>query len=155
VVLTTAGRTPAASPDHHQGHLLVEAARFYSQLTKWDDRFEGAPPYRVPHLVYAPFPFDAEQRIWHGSFVVDISTTFQQKLDAICCYRSQFDDARYDRVRHFVSGANAYHGGRCGFLYGELFTLPHPVGTGDFLSVVLGGKGVPAPVELPGSPPAP
>src|ERR1700722_16234891 len=35
IVLAGAGRTPAASPDHHQGHLLIEAARFYSQLTKW------------------------------------------------------------------------------------------------------------------------
>src|SRR6516165_7191946 len=40
LVIGTAGRTPAASPDHHQAHLLIEAARFYSQLTKWDDRFE-------------------------------------------------------------------------------------------------------------------
>ena len=46
IVIAMAGRTPAASPDHHQGHLLVEAARFYSQLTKWDERFDGTPPYR-------------------------------------------------------------------------------------------------------------
>ena len=29
VVITMAGRTPAASPDHHQAHLLAEASRFY------------------------------------------------------------------------------------------------------------------------------
>ena len=38
VVIGMAGRTPAASPDHNQGHLLIEAARFYSQLTKWDEK---------------------------------------------------------------------------------------------------------------------
>src|SRR5437016_2694810 len=27
IVIVPAGRTPAASPDHHQGHLLVEGAR--------------------------------------------------------------------------------------------------------------------------------
>src|SRR5437763_16733031 len=59
VVIGAAGRTPAASPDHYQGQLLIEAARFYSQLTKWDDRFGGLPPYRVPHWGYAPFPFAA------------------------------------------------------------------------------------------------
>ena len=53
VVIGVVGRTPSASPDHFQGQLLIEAARFYSQLTKWDDRFGGLPPYRVPHLVYA------------------------------------------------------------------------------------------------------
>src|ERR1700732_3234206 len=50
VLIATAGRTPAASPDHHQAHLLIEAARFYSQLTKWDDRFAGIPPSPVPYL---------------------------------------------------------------------------------------------------------
>src|SRR5262245_45042169 len=59
VLIVVAGRTPAASPDHNQGHLLAEAARFYSQLTRWDERFGGTAPYRVPHLVYAPLPFDA------------------------------------------------------------------------------------------------
>lgn len=150
VLLTTAGRTPAASPDHHQGHLLAEASRFYAQLTKWDDRFEGTTPYRVPHLVYAPFPFDAEQRSWHSTFVIDISDTIEQKLAAIRCYRSQFDDLRWEKVRHFVSGANTFMGARCGFMYGEMFALPHPVGGGDMMSIVLGGKGSPAPVQLPG-----
>ena len=150
VLLTTAGRTPAASPDHHQGHLIAEAARFYSQLTKWDERFDDTAPYRVPHLVYAPFPFDAEQRHWHSTFVIDISDTIEQKLAAIRCYRSQFDEARFEKVRHFVSGANAFAGARCGFLYGEMFALPHPVGGSDFMSIVLGGKGSPAPVQLPG-----
>src|SRR5262249_12704263 len=123
VVIATAGRTPAASPDHHQGHLLVEAARFYSQLTRWDDRFDGPPPYRVPHLVYAPFPFDAEQRHFHATFVIDISDTFDMKLAAVGCYRSQFDESRLARVRHFIGGYNITAGARCGFAYGELFAL--------------------------------
>jgi bacillithiol biosynthesis deacetylase BshB1 len=155
VVLVPAGRTPAASPDHHQAHLLVEAARFYSQLTKWDDRFAGTPPYRVPHLVYAPLPIDAEAHHWHGVFVVDITDTFEQKLEAVRCYASQFDEARFERVRHFVTGNNVATGGRCGFAYGELFALPSPVGAADFVSVVCGGKGPPAPVPLPGQPPPP
>ncbi len=150
VVITVAGRTPAASPDHHQGHLLAEASRFYSQLTKWDDRFEDTAPYRVPNLVYAPFPFDAEQRNWHSTFIIDISDTIEQKLASIRCYASQFDDARFEKVRHFISGAGAYMGSRCGFNYGEQFALPHPVGAGDLMTLVQGGKGSPAPVQLPG-----
>src|SRR5262245_10479364 len=110
VVIATAGRTPAASPDHNQAHHIIEAARFYSQLTKWDDRFDNTPPYRVPHLVYAPFPFDAEQRHWHSTFVIDISETFEQKVKAIECYQSQFDEARFKRVRHFLAGNNTYMG---------------------------------------------
>lgn len=150
IVITMAGRTPAASPDHYQGQLLVEAARFYSQLTKWDDRFAGTAPYRVPHLVYSLFPFDAEQRQYHGTFVVDISDTYEQKLKSIACYESQFDAARFEKLKHFLGGTNAYYGGRCGFTYGELFGLPVTVGADDLVQLVRGGKGSPAPVQLPG-----
>ncbi len=150
VLITVAGRTPAASPDHHQGHLLAEASRFYSQLTKWDERFEGTAPYRVPHLVYAPFPFDAEQRIWHGNFVIDITDTMEQKLAAISCYASQFDDARLAKVRHFISGANTFAGAKCGFMYGESFALPHPVGASDLMALAHGGNGVFSPPAIPG-----
>src|SRR3954468_1459560 len=108
VLLTIAGRTPAAAPDHHQGHLIAEASRFYSQLTKWDDRFDGTPPYRVPHLVYAPMPFDAEERIWRSKFVIDIDDTIDQKIAAIRCYESQFDKQRIEKVEHWIRGQNAY-----------------------------------------------
>ena len=54
VVVGMAGRTPGASPDHYQAQLITEAARFYSQLTKWDDRFDGTKPHRIDHLVYRP-----------------------------------------------------------------------------------------------------
>jgi bacillithiol biosynthesis deacetylase BshB1 len=156
VVIVTAGRTPAASPDHYQAQLLVEAARFYSQLTKWDDRFEGVGPYRVPHLVYAPFPSDAEVRHWQSTFVVDVSDTFEQKLRAIQCYASQFDGERFERVKHAIGGYNIAQGSRCGFAYGELFALPQPIGAVDLMSLVCGAKGAsPAPVPLPGQPPPP
>jgi bacillithiol biosynthesis deacetylase BshB1 len=155
IVIGTAGRTPAASPDHYQAQLLIEAGRFWSQLTRWDERFDGTPPYRVPHLVYAPFPFDAEVRVYPGSFIVDISDTLEQKLDAVRCYASQFDEARFDRIRHFVTGQAAAHGSRCGYAYGELFGLPAPVGTTDLHALVTGAKGTPAPVPLPGQAPPP
>src|SRR6516165_3812867 len=136
IVIAAFGRTPAASPDHYQGQLLIEAARFYSQLTKWDDRFGGRSPFRVPHLVYTPFTFDAEQRTWAGSFIVDITETFETKVQAIRCYESQFDGDRFSKLHHFLSGQNAATGGRCGFRYGELFYLPVPVGSADLAATV-------------------
>jgi len=145
VLITIAGRTPAASPDHHQGHMLSEAGRFYSQLSKWDDRFADTAPHRVPHIVYAPTPFDAEQRLWHSTFVIDVTDTFEQKLEAIRCYESQFDGPRLEMVKHFVSGHAAAEGARCGFKYGELFALPHPVGAADLVHLVRGSKEGPAP----------
>jgi LmbE family N-acetylglucosaminyl deacetylase len=150
ILLTIAGRTPAASPDHHQGHMLAEASRFYSQLTKWNDRFENREPYRVPHLVYALMPFDAEERHWRSKLVIDISDTIETKLESVRCYQSQFDSARFAKVEHWLRGINAYYGGLCGFAYGEMFALPHPVGASDLVSLVQGNMGSPAPVELPG-----
>lgn len=150
VVLAAFGRTPAASPDHYQGGLIAEAARFNAQLTKWDDRYEGTGPYRVPHFVYIPFQSDAETRIWPGSFIIDISDTMQIKLDAIACYQSQFDAERFNKIRHYITCSNGYLGGRCGFTYGEQFMLPHPVGGEDLVKLVTGGQGAYAPVQLPG-----
>ncbi len=150
VVIAAFGRTPAGSPDHYQGGLIAEAARFHSQLTKWDERFDDTSPYRVPHLVYAPFPSDAENRLWNSTFVIDISETIEQKLEAVKAYQSQFDGNRFEKVRHYLTSANGYMGGRCGFLYGEQFALPTPVGGDDLFKLVLGGKGSFAPVQLPG-----
>jgi bacillithiol biosynthesis deacetylase BshB1 len=156
IVVGTAGRTPAASPDHHQAHLLIEAARFYSQLTKWDDRFDNTPPYRVPHLVYAPFPFDAEVRHWHSTFVIDVSDTFEQKMESVRCFRSQFDGERYERVKHALTGSAIATGTRCGFAYGELFAMPGPLGAQDLVTLVSGAKAATAaPVPLPNQPPPP
>jgi len=80
---------------------------------------------------------------------VDVGDTFDQKVEAVRCYRSQFDDARWKKLHHFLVGYNTYHGTRCGFQYGEPFYLPHPVGAADLFAVAHGGKGSPAPVQLP------
>lgn len=150
ILLSIAGRTPSGSPDHHQAHLLIEAARFYSQLTKWDDRFDNTPAHLIPHLVYAPFPFDAEQRNWHGSFVIDITDTFEQKLAAVRCYESQFDATRFEKIRHMLTCNAGAVGGRCGFSFGEQFTLPVPVGGQDLAAIVQGSKVSQTRVVLPG-----
>lgn len=127
IVVGMAGRTPGASPDHYQAQLILEAARFYSQLTKWDDRFDHTPPHRIDWLWYRPVHIAAEITHWHATFVVDISAVYEQKVRAISAYKSQFDDARLARLLHRVRAADASEGGRCGFEYGELFALPHPL----------------------------
>ncbi len=127
IVVGLAGRTPGASPDHYQAQLILEGARFYSQLTKWDDRFAGTPPHRIDWLWYRPVAASAEQANWPGTFVVDVSGVYEQKIAAISCYRSQFDDARLEKLLHRIRAIDASDGSRCGFRYGELFTLPHAV----------------------------
>ncbi|MGD8453936.1 MAG: PIG-L family deacetylase [Phycisphaerae bacterium] len=127
IVVGMAGRTPAASPDHYQAQLILEGARFYSQLTKWDDRFAGTAPHRIDWLWYRPVHIAAEIEHWRATFVVDITDVYQRKLDAIAAYRSQFDEQRLARLLHRIRAYDAAEGARCGFEYGELFALPHPM----------------------------
>lgn len=125
ILVGMAGRTPGASPDHYQAQLILEGARFYSQLTKWDDRFAGTQPHRIDWLWYRPVVAAAEQHNFPATFVVDISDVYEQKLAAIGCYRSQFDEQRLEKVTHRIRALDATDGSRCGFAYGEVFALPH------------------------------
>ena len=138
IIVGMYGRTPGASPDHYQGQLIVEGARFYAQLTKWDDRFGGTSPYRVDWLWYRPVTIGAEIGQWHATFVVDTSDVHEQKLAAIAAYKSQFDEARFDGLAHRLRAVDAADGGRCGYRYGEIFALPHPVAMQDPVAHFLG-----------------
>lgn len=144
VLVSMAGRTPAASPDHYQAQLIVEGARFYSQLTKWEDRFAGTEPHRVDHLLYRPVLFAAELNVYPSSFVVDITDSIEQKLQAIRCYRSQFPDDRFEGLAHHVRSMAGAEGGRAGFRYGELYALPRMLGLQDPLKA-LGEWQIPPP----------
>ena len=133
-VVGMAGRTPTASPDHYQAQLILEGARFYSQLTKWDDRFDGTPPHRIDWLWYRPVHIAAENAQWRATFVVDVSDVYEQKIAAISAYQSQFDEQRLAHLLHRIRAFDASEGARCGFEYGELFALPHPMPLPDPLT---------------------
>ena len=148
ILVGIAGRTVAASPDHYQGQLIAEAARFYSQLTKWDDRFDGTEPFRIDHLVYRPIPMAAEAMQFPSQFVVDITTTLDRKLEAIHCYASQFPVQRWERLKHYVVSNAGAEGLRCGYLYGELYALPRPVGVKDMVGLLAPWE-VPPPIDPP------
>ena len=147
IVVAMAGRTPGASPDHYQAQLLVEASRFYSQLTKWNERFDNTEPHRIDWLWYRPTPNAAEIPHWHATFVVDTTDVQEQKAAAISAYKSQFPPDRLRRLLHRVRAWDALQGGRCGFEYGELFALPHPLPLPDPVTHFKG-------FEVPLGPPA-
>ncbi len=139
IVVGMAGRTPGASPDHYQAQLILEASRFYSQLTKWDDRFDNTKPHRVDWLWYRPTIISADVAHWHSTFVIDTSDVIETKMAAISAYKSQFPPERLERLLHRIRAIDATEGGKCGFAYGELFALPHPMplpdAVGHFLSL--------------------
>ncbi len=143
-----AGRTVAASPDHYQTQLITEAARFYSQLTKWNERFEGTEPHRVDHLVYRPLGRAAETMLFPSQFVVDITETMDQKLAAVECYRSQFPPARFTTLKHYMLSVAGYEGGACGYTYGEMYALPRPIGIDDPMKLFAPWP-LPSPIDPP------
>lgn len=148
VLVGMAGRTPAASPDHYQAQLITEASRFYSQLTKWDDRFGGTSPHRLDHLIYRPVTLAAEAQHFHSQFVVDIGRTVEKKIAAIQCYASQFEGERFERLKHYILSVAGTEGAHCGYRYGELYAVPRPIGVKDMLGL-LGAWEVPPPFKAP------
>ncbi|MFQ5423627.1 MAG: PIG-L family deacetylase [Phycisphaerae bacterium] len=148
ILVGIAGRTVAASPDHYQAQLITEATRFYSQLTKWDDRFDGTEPHRVDHLLYRPIARSAETTSWPARLVVDITHTIDLKMQAVACYASQFPPERFERMKHYIRSQAGYEGGACGFTYGELYALPRPIGVTDPVAL-LGTWPVPSPIDRP------
>jgi bacillithiol biosynthesis deacetylase BshB1 len=115
-----------AHPDHVAATSLVEAARFWSKLTKTDMAGEPFHPERVfyywcVHLRVVQPP----------AFVLDISDQWDRKRAAVECYASQFITGRpqepptlIDRVRDQA----AYWGWSIGTRYGEPFWTREAVG---------------------------
>jgi bacillithiol biosynthesis deacetylase BshB1 len=148
ILVGIAGRTVAASPDHYQAQLIIEAARFHSQLTKWDDRFGGTAPHAVDHLLYRPIPRAAEGHHFPSQLVVDITATIEQKIAAVSCYQSQFPPARLENLVHYIRSVAGYEGAACGYKFGELYVVPRPIGVTDLMGV-FGKWPVPSIIDTP------
>ena len=114
-----------AHPDHLAATQLVDAARFWSKLTKTDMDGEPFHPQRIynyfcVHLKMAPQP----------AFVLDISDHWETKRKAIEAYHSQFIQGRptspsfIDQLEHEA----AYWGKTIGVKDGEPFACREPIG---------------------------
>ena len=134
VVIGFGGKTPAASPDHWQAMQITDAAVFYARLTKWEEHFDGLPVHAVQAQLYFTSPFEPpSSEASSGQFVVDISDTIEQKMQAIACYETQFHAAK----RHLLDGirqSSAFVGTSAGFAAGELFVSTRRVGTCNLMA---------------------
>jgi N-acetylglucosamine malate deacetylase 1 len=135
LVIGLHGATPTASPDHYQASLIIEAAVFYSKLTKWDDRFEGLPPYTVPRWIGCSLAFHSLSPADRGAMVVDIGDTLEKKLAAIACYASQFPPTKSHSLERFRAFA-VQQGMAAGFDAGEVLVNPVAWGTRDLMSLL-------------------
>ena len=128
-------------PDHHRAYQLVQSASFYAGLKNRHP--EAGPPFR-PGAVFAYMQHDP----FEPSFIVDVSSTWEAKLESLRCYRSQlyqgekkgpetkvasreFWLAVEGRARHFGLMINAE--------LGEPFWSRLPLAVSDISGIVPGG----------------
>jgi bacillithiol biosynthesis deacetylase BshB1 len=115
-----------AHPDHVAATELVEAARFWSKLTKTD--LPGEPFH--PQRIFNYYCVHLKQQI-QPAFVLDITDQWETKLASIRCYESQFITGRPTDPPTFLDGLRdeaAYFGKTIGCHYGEPFTCREPIG---------------------------
>ena len=115
-----------AHPDHLAAAELVEAARFWSKLTKTD--LPGAPHYPQRIVYYYCVHLRLVEK---PAFVLDISGVWEKKRAAIECYRSQFITGRPSQPPTFLDRLRdqaAFWGWSIGTDYGEPFASREPVG---------------------------
>jgi LmbE family N-acetylglucosaminyl deacetylase len=123
-----------AHPDHVAATELVEAARFWAKLTKSDLPGQPCHPERIyyyycVHLKTVPQP----------AFVLDISSYWERKFEAIACYHSQFVAGRPTEPPTFLDRLRdeaAYWGKSIGVHYGEAFASREPIGLRDMRSLI-------------------
>ncbi|MBL9122440.1 MAG: bacillithiol biosynthesis deacetylase BshB1 [Planctomycetaceae bacterium] len=113
-------------PDHVAATELIEAARFWSKLSKSD--LPGEPHFPERILYY----FCVHLRlVVPPALIVDISPYWDQKRAAIECYQSQFLTGRPAGVPTLVDrwrDQAAYWGSLIGTSYGEPLASREPLG---------------------------
>jgi len=123
-----------AHPDHVAATELIEAARFWSKLTKTD--LAGTPHH--PERIF--YYYCVHLRVVGApTFVLDITDYWEQKLAAIRCYESQFITGRPTESPTFLDRLRdqaAYWGWSIGRPYGEPYSLRESLGISGFQELV-------------------
>jgi bacillithiol biosynthesis deacetylase BshB1 len=114
-------------PDHSGTSQLIKEAYFFSGLTKIITEDNGIIQlaYRPRKLFYYMQSYDAKP-----SFVIDISATFETKMEAVKAYSTQFYNPESKEPETYISSLNfvkyldaraRYYGFKIGKDYGEPF----------------------------------
>jgi bacillithiol biosynthesis deacetylase BshB1 len=115
-----------AHPDHVAATELIEAARFWSKLTKSDLPGEPHHPERIFYYCCVHLRLLATPAV-----VLDITPFWERKLAAMACYQSQFVTGRPQTPPTFLDRMRdqaAYWGWSIGRNYGEPFASREPLG---------------------------
>lgn len=121
--IVIAPATKGRHPDHRIASQLIRDACFVANLKKVEPAVPPHRPHKIVHCITYRQDFDKP------TFVVDISAEFEQKLEAIRCYGSQFDGATQagevyptgDPLYEVVRQQAAYYGSLIRTRFGEPF----------------------------------
>lgn len=125
-------------PDHGASSVLVRNAAFLAGLRNFAPG--TGDPHKPVKLLYAAAFRDHDAT---PSFVVDVSSTFERKMQAVRCYGSQFD-GRDQGGELFPTGRDLYESVevKCAFYgslvhvrYGEPFTTVEPMLVDDVVTL--------------------
>ncbi len=131
-------------PDHGRAAQLISDSCFLAGLKKIETSRDGVAqevwrPKKVLHYI--------QDRMLTPSLVVDISDTFEQKIESIKAYGSQFFDPNsnepvtYIATPEFMDSIRVkarMYGRMIGAAYGEPYQMVTPVGLQSFTDLVLG-----------------
>ncbi len=125
-------------PDHDRAYRLVKAACFYAGLAK-----RGRPGAEGPHRPAAVFHY-MQHDPFEPAFVVDVTETWEKKLEALACYGSQLHQPgsgaersepqtliSSPEYRLAVDGRARHYGILIGAGYGEPFGSRLPLAVAD------------------------
>jgi bacillithiol biosynthesis deacetylase BshB1 len=121
----------ARHPDHYRASEIGFEACFLAGLKKLDDQTE---PHRPSKIIYSSLYANVTP-----SFVVDISSQFERRMDALFCYESQYADAsdaahlfpQQQEIRERLSGIARFYGNLIGVKYGEPFVVKETMRVDD------------------------
>ncbi len=130
-------------PDHGRAGKLIADACFLAGLKKVATELDGKQqeawrPRRVYHMI--------QDRLHEPSFIVDISDTFQKKMEAIKCYKSQFHDPNSNEPITYIAtegflkqieSRDSLMGKRIGVEYAEGFISENVPGISSLDSLLL------------------
>lgn len=130
-------------PDHGRAGKLISDACFLAGLSKIETTHKGEKqaawrPRRVYHMI--------QDRFLEPDFIVDISDSFEQKMEAVKAYKSQFHDPNSNEPLTYIATGGFLNkieyrasllGKRIGTAYGEGFLCENTIGIRNLDALVL------------------
>ncbi len=122
-------------PDHYRAGEIGYESCFLAGLRKLDDSTE---PHRPSKIIYSSMYANVTP-----SFVVDISSQFERRMDALFAYESQYggvDEAsdlfpHQGEIRDRLAGVARFYGNLIGVKYGEPFVVKEMLRVDDITTM--------------------